>query len=159
MWVRRCFQMPPAACPSDRAHAARLQVDGMNVLAVREAVKVAMAHARTEGPVMMEMDTYRYHGHSMSDPGSTYRTRDEITGIRQERDPVERLRKLIVEKQLLDPAEMKTIEKAQRKIVDDAVAAGKASPEPPTENLMQNMNLATRNVVIRGVDSQTRTAL
>ena len=85
------------------------------------------------GPIVLEMDTYRYHGHSMSDPGSTYRTRDEITGIRQERDPVERLRKLVVELDLLDPAEIKAIEKAQRKIVDDAVAAGKASPEPPTE--------------------------
>ena len=79
--------------------------------------------------------------------------------IRDRRDPVERLRKLILEKDLLDPAEIKTIEKAQRKIVDDAVAAGKASPEPPTENLMRNMNQATANVVIRGVDSQTRTAL
>ena len=137
-----------------------LKVDGMDALAVKKAMAFAKEHCVSgKGPIVLEMDTYRYHGHSMSDPGSTYRTRDEITGIRQERDPVERLRKLIVEKQLLDPAEMKTIEKAQRKIVDDAVAAGKASPEPPTENLMQNMNLATRNVVIRGVDSQTRTAL
>ena len=65
----QCVGEHAAACPSDRAHAARLQVDGMNVLAVREAVKVAMAHARTEGPVMMEMDTYRYHGHSMPRAG------------------------------------------------------------------------------------------
>ena len=67
-----------------------IKVDGMNVLAVREAVKLAMAHARTEGPVMMEMDTYRYHGHSMSDPGITYRNRDEVAGVRKTRDPVER---------------------------------------------------------------------
>jgi pyruvate dehydrogenase E1 component alpha subunit len=132
----------------------------MDALAVKKAMAFAKAHCVSgKGPIVLEMDTYRYHGHSMSDPGSTYRTRDEITGIRQERDPVERLRKLILEKDLLDPAEIKTIEKAQRKIVDDAVAAGKASPEPPTENLMRNMNQATANVVIRGVDSQTRTAL
>ena len=95
----------------------------------------------------------------MGDPGSAYRTRDEITGIRQERDPVERLRKLIVEHALLDQGEIKQIEKLQRKIVDDAVAAGKASPEPPLENLMLNMNQVTENVAIRGVDSSSLTAL
>ena len=65
----------------------------MNVLAVREAAKLAMEHARTEGPVMMEMDTYRYHGHSMSDPGITYRSRDEVSGVRTTRDPIKLLEK------------------------------------------------------------------
>lgn len=137
-----------------------LKVDGMDALAVKQAIAFAKAHCVSgKGPIVLEMDTYRYHGHSMSDPGSTYRTRDEITGIRQERDPVERLRKLILESELLDPAEIKAIEKAQRKIVDDAVAAGKASPEPPAENLMKNMNTNLENVVVRGVDSHTRTHL
>lgn len=137
-----------------------LKVDGMDALAVKKAVAFAKAHCVAgKGPIVLEMDTYRYHGHSMSDPGSTYRTRDEITGIRQERDPVERLRKLIVEHALLDQGEIKQIEKLQRKIVDDAVAAGKASPEPPLENLMLNMNQVTDNVVIRGVDSSSLTAL
>jgi pyruvate dehydrogenase E1 component alpha subunit len=64
-----------------------------------------------------------------------------------------------VEHALLDQGEIKQIEKLQRKIVDDAVAAGKASPEPPLENLMLNMNQVTDNVVIRGVDSSSLTAL
>ncbi len=63
------------------------------------------------GPIILEMDTYRYHGHSMSDPGSTYRTRDEISNMRQLRDPVEHVRKLLLEKAGADPAELKKIEK------------------------------------------------
>jgi pyruvate dehydrogenase E1 component alpha subunit len=123
-----------------------LKVDGMDALAVKQAIKFAKEHCVSgKGPIVLEMDTYR--------------TRDEITGIRQERDPVERLRKLIVEHELLDTAEIKAIEKAQRKIVDEAVAAGKASPEPPVENLMKNMNQIMDNVVVRGVDSETRTHL
>merc|ERR1711988_1095763 len=99
-----------------------IKVDGMNVLAVREAVKIAMAHATTEGPVMMEMDTYRYHGHSMSDPGITYRSRDEVSGVRQTRDPIQLLGKWLTEDlQLATKEEIKAIETAKRKEVDAAV--------------------------------------
>ena len=137
-----------------------LRVDGMDALAVKQAIKFAKAHCVSgAGPIVLEMDTYRYHGHSMSDPGSTYRTRDEITGIRQERDPVERLRKLIQHHELLAPEEIKAIEKTQRKIVDDAVAAGKASPEPDSNALFRNMNQVAEGIVIRGVDSGARTTL
>ena len=133
-----------------------LRVDGMDALAVKQAVKFAKEHCVSgKGPIVMEMDTYRYHGHSMSDPGSTYRTRDEISGIRQERDPVERLRKLILEHNLLDAAQIKLIEKEQRRIVDEAVEQAKASPFPPNENLTKNMNLNLENIIVRGVDSQT----
>ncbi|XP_039019822.1 pyruvate dehydrogenase E1 component subunit alpha-1, mitochondrial-like [Hibiscus syriacus] len=74
---------------------------------------------------ILEMDTYRYHGHSMSDPGSTYRTRDEISGVRQERDPIERIRKLILSHDLASEKELKVIEKEVRKEVDDAIAQTK----------------------------------
>lgn len=71
----------------------------------------AKKYVLEHGPIILEMDTYRYHGHSMSDPGSTYRTRDEISSMRQLRDPVEHVRKLLLEKAGADPAELKKIEK------------------------------------------------
>lgn len=76
-----------------------------------QAVAFAKKHVLEHGPIILEMDTYRYHGHSMSDPGSTYRTRDEISSMRQLRDPVEHVRKLLLEKAGADPAELKKIEK------------------------------------------------
>ena len=62
-----------------------------------------------QGPIVLELDTYRYHGHSMSDPGSTYRTRDEITSVRQARDPVERARTLAMELGGFSVAEVKEV--------------------------------------------------
>ncbi|PNX79657.1 pyruvate dehydrogenase E1 component subunit alpha mitochondrial-like, partial [Trifolium pratense] len=79
----------------------------MDVLAVKQAVKFAKEHALQNGPLILEMDTYRYHGHSMSDPGSTYRTRDEISGVRQERDPIERVRKLLLSHDIATEKELK----------------------------------------------------
>jgi pyruvate dehydrogenase E1 component alpha subunit len=132
-----------------------LKVDGMDALAVKAGVAFAKAHCVAgKGPIVLEMDTYRYHGHSMSDPGSTYRTRDEITGVRQERDPVERLRKLVVEHNLLSAAEIKALEKEQRALVDRAVAFAKASPEPAPEALFQDVYVAGRGFAARGVDAR-----
>lgn len=111
----------------------------MNVLAVREAVKFAMKHAQTEGPVMMEMDTYRYHGHSMSDPGVTYRSRDEVSEVRQARDPVQFVKSLLLEQAGCNAEEVKAIEKKVRGVVDDAVAAAKAEAPPPSEELTRDI--------------------
>ncbi|CAL4967120.1 unnamed protein product [Urochloa decumbens] len=116
-----------------------LKVDGMDVLAVKQACKFAKEHAVANGPIVLEMDTYRYHGHSMSDPGSTYRTRDEISGVRQERDPIERVRKLIYAHDLATAAELKDMEKEIRKQVDDAIAKAKESSMPDTSELFTNV--------------------
>jgi pyruvate dehydrogenase E1 component alpha subunit len=134
-----------------------LKVDGMDALAVKQGVAYAKAHCVAgKGPIVLEMDTYRYHGHSMSDPGSTYRTRDEITGVRQERDPVERLRKLVVQHELLSAAEIKALEKEQRALVDRAVAAAKACAEPPPEALFTDVYAAVvpPGLTARGVDAR-----
>ena len=75
-----------------------LRIDGQNVLAVREAVKFAGAYSIENGPIFLELDTYRYHGHSMSDPGISYRTKDEVADVRKSRDPVEIARSMLLSK-------------------------------------------------------------
>ncbi|TXG56386.1 hypothetical protein EZV62_017699 [Acer yangbiense] len=127
-------------------------VDGMDALAVKQACKFAKEHALKNGPIILEMDTYRYHGHSMSDPGSTYRTRDEITGVRQERDPIERIRKLILSHDLATEKELKDIEKEMRKRVDDAIAQAKESPMPDPSELFTNVYVKGYGVESYGAD-------
>ena len=78
-----------------------------------QGVQYAKKFVLENGPIVMEADTYRYHGHSMSDPGSTYRTRDEISSMRQLRDPVEHVRKLLTDNNLMETSELKKLEKAR----------------------------------------------
>ncbi|KAK4598270.1 hypothetical protein RGQ29_015657 [Quercus rubra] len=129
-----------------------LKVDGMDALAVKQACKFAKEHALKNGPIILEMDTYRYHGHSMSDPGSTYRTRDEISGVRQERDPIERIRKLILSHDLATEKELKDTEKEVRKLVDDAIAQAKESPMPEPHELFTNVYAKGYGVEAFGAD-------
>ncbi|VVA94091.1 unnamed protein product [Arabis nemorensis] len=116
-----------------------LKVDGMDAFAVKQACKFAKDHALEKGPIILEMDTYRYHGHSMSDPGSTYRTRDEISGVRQERDPIERIKKLVLSHDIATEKELKDMEKEIRKEVDDAIAKAKDCPMPEPSELFTNV--------------------
>ncbi|CAM6085332.1 unnamed protein product [Calypogeia fissa] len=129
-----------------------LKVDGMDALAVKQAVKFAKEHALSKGPIVLEFDTYRYHGHSMSDPGSTYRTRDEISGVRQERDPIERIRKLLIAQEIATVAELKNIEKEAKKTVDDALAKAKESPQPDTEELFSHVYSKSLDALSYGPD-------
>ncbi|KAJ0988237.1 hypothetical protein J5N97_006593 [Dioscorea zingiberensis] len=129
-----------------------LKVDGMDALAVKQACRFAKEHALKNGPIILEMDTYRYHGHSMSDPGSTYRTRDEISGVRQERDPIERIRKLILSHELATAPELKDFEKQVRKEVDAAIAKAKESPMPDPSELFTNVYVKGYGVEAFGAD-------
>lgn len=113
-------------------------VDGMDVLAVKQATAFAKQHALEQGPLCLEMDTYRYHGHSISDPGSTYRTRDEIQGMRQTRDPIEHVKTLLKEHKFADATEIKRVEKEIRKEVNDEIEQAKKDNYPPTEFLWKN---------------------
>lgn len=108
----------------------------------------------SQGPIILEMDTYRYHGHSMSDPGSTYRTREEISGVRQQRDPVERMRQLILHHELMTQDDLKVIEKEERKKVDDAIEEGKNCAEPSLNTLATEVYAQPPSSFSRGVEME-----
>jgi pyruvate dehydrogenase E1 component alpha subunit len=111
------------------------EVDGMDVLKVREAGERAMAHCRGgKGPYILELKTYRYRGHSMSDPAK-YRTRDEVSKMREERDPIDGLRKLILEGDYAGEDAIKEIDKEIRAVVNDAAKFAQESPEPDASEL------------------------
>ncbi|WP_459696874.1 pyruvate dehydrogenase (acetyl-transferring) E1 component subunit alpha [Acidisoma sp. C75] len=111
-----------------------MQVDGMNVIAVKEAAEKAIAHCRAgNGPFLLEMKTYRYRGHSMSDPAK-YRTREEVQKMRSERDCIEAVHHLLTE-QGVDEAEIKKIDEAVKAVVQDAADFAQSSPEPDPKEL------------------------
>jgi pyruvate dehydrogenase E1 component alpha subunit len=111
-----------------------LQVDGMNVVAVKEAAEKAIAHCRAgNGPFLLEMKTYRYRGHSMSDPAK-YRTREEVQKMRSERDCIEAVHHLLTE-QGVDEAEIKKIDDAVKAVVQEAADFAQSSPEPDAKEL------------------------
>jgi pyruvate dehydrogenase E1 component alpha subunit len=113
-----------------------LRVNAMDVLAVRQASKYARDWTISgKGPLVLEMVTYRYGGHSMSDPGTTYRTREEIQHMRSTRDPINGLKSRIVEAEIATEEELKQIEKQVRQHVDQATAEAAASPEPDLSEL------------------------
>ena len=111
------------------------QVDGMDVLAVKAAGEEAVAWARTgNGPIILEMKTYRYRGHSMSDPAK-YRTKEEVQRVRSERDPIDRLREQIIEDGHAEDQALKTIDREIKAIVTEASEFAQNSPEPDPREL------------------------
>ena len=126
------------------------KIEGQNVLAVREAFKWAKNYAIKNGPLFIELSTYRYHGHSMSDPGITYRTREEINDVRTNRDPVEIVRKLLLENSWAAESELKEIEKKIRADIEADVEKIKSDPEPSAEDLYTNVGFGDH--YIRGVE-------
>ena len=111
------------------------EVDGMDVLAVKDAGARAVQHCRAgQGPYILEVKTYRYRGHSMSDPAK-YRTREEVSKMREERDPIDGLRALIMDNKLADEDAIKAIDKDVKAVVNDAAKFAQESPEPAESEL------------------------
>lgn len=110
-------------------------VDGMDVLAVRDAGKKAVEHARSgKGPYILEVMTYRYRGHSMSDPAK-YRTREEVQKVREKSDAIEHVRELLLSGKHASEEDLKAIDKEIKEIINDAAEFARESPEPAIEEL------------------------
>ncbi len=119
------------------------QVNGMDVLAVREAGERAVAHCRAGlGPYLLEMKTYRYRGHSMSDPAK-YRTREEVQKMREQSDCIETTRKLLLEQLGVTEAELKLVDDEVKAIVQDSADFAQESPEPPEAELWTDILVET----------------
>jgi pyruvate dehydrogenase E1 component alpha subunit len=111
------------------------QVDGMDVRAVKAAGDKAVKWCREgNGPYILEMQTYRYRGHSMSDPAK-YRTREEVQKVRSEQDPIEQVRNRLLENKWASEEEIKKIDSEVREVVNDAAEFATHDPEPDPSEL------------------------
>jgi pyruvate dehydrogenase E1 component alpha subunit len=112
-----------------------MAVDGMDVFAVEAAGSKAVAHCRAgKGPYVLEMKTYRYRGHSMSDPGK-YRTKEEVDRMRAQHDPIDHLRQRMLAEDAIDEEGLKKIDREVKDIVTDAADFAQTSPEPDPAEL------------------------
>jgi pyruvate dehydrogenase E1 component alpha subunit len=117
-----------------------MQVDGMDVLSVKEAAEMAVAHCRAgKGPYLLEIKTYRYRGHSMSDPAK-YRTREEVQSMRTQHDCIEGARHRLEETGMAEAA-FKKIDDEVKAIIQDAADFAQSSPEPDPSELWTDILL------------------
>ncbi len=114
------------------------EVDGMDVIAVREAVVEALQHCRKKGPFIIEMETYRYRGHSMSDPAK-YRTKEEVQGMREKHDAIEKMRAKLLKQNWASEKQLKAIELSVREKMKAAADFALAQPLPDQEQLFTDV--------------------
>ncbi|EME45319.1 hypothetical protein DOTSEDRAFT_71147 [Dothistroma septosporum NZE10] len=127
-----------------------LKINGMDVLAVKAAVQHGKDWcANGNGPLVHEYVTYRYGGHSMSDPGTTYRTREEIQRMRSTNDPIAGLKQKLIEWGVVSEEELKGIDKEARSHVDEEVAAAEAMEPPPA-----TPEVLFEDIYVRGSEPQ-----
>ncbi len=118
-----------------------VQVDGMDVVAVKSAGEKAIKHARDgKGPMILEMKTYRYRGHSMSDPAK-YRTREEVKEVRSESDPIDMVKERLIAEGWADQDSLKAIDKEIKAVVADSADFALESPEPDPAELYTDVLL------------------
>jgi pyruvate dehydrogenase E1 component alpha subunit len=116
-----------------------VEVDGQDVLEVHRVAKIAIDRARAgEGPTLIECKTYRYVGHHEGDPGTDYRTRDEVQRWK-EQDPVKRARQSLIESAVADESELKAVDQEVERLIDQAVEFAEKSPEPLPDSVNEHV--------------------
>jgi len=114
-------------------------VDGMDIMKVREAAQKAIETVRTsKSPYFLEIETYRFHGHSMGDP-ERYRTSEEVKCWQNEEDPLGIYHKYLVDNQIASPEDLDGLEKSAEEEIQQAVQFAESSPEPQTKDLYKNL--------------------
>ncbi len=137
--LRRASSTPELYTRGEAFNIPGEAVDGMDVLAVKRAGEKAVAHCRAgKGPYILEMKTYRYRGHSMSDPAK-YRSRDEVQKMREEHDPIDHIRSLILKGKHATEEDLKAVDKDVKAIVNEAAEFARTSPEPAPEELYKDI--------------------
>lgn len=115
------------------------EVDGMDVELVKKAADEAVKYVRSgKGPMLLEMKTYRYRGHSMSDPGN-YRSKEEVSNMKELHDPIENLKNKLIKLNYATEEELKSIDQSIRKIVNDSVEFSENSPLPDPSELYDDI--------------------
>lgn len=118
-----------------------VEVDGMDVIAVRDAASAALKEIRAGGgPMILEMKTYRYRGHSMSDPAK-YRTREEVNEVRAHHDPIDHVKAMVLDQKFASEDDLKAMDKEVRQIVNASAEFAQESPEPDPSELYTDVSV------------------
>lgn len=129
--------------------ASGIKFNGHNLFEVREAIKYAKKYCLEHGPIFVNINTYRYHGHSMSDPGITYRTREEVSDVRKTRDPIQFLKKQILDNDLMTEKELKEIDKEIKKSIQKSADKALKQEEFSIETLTDDVFAPDRKFYVR----------
>jgi len=126
-----------------------LWVDGQDIFAVYEAARYAKEWAQQNGPILLETETYRYYGHSMSDPGISYRTREEVQEVRNKRDPIIRMKNRLIEMGITTEDALKEIDNEVKDLVTEGTEKAIKGPYPSHHELVENV-LVDKEYFVRG---------
>lgn len=127
-----------------------IRADGNNIFQVREVIKFAKKWSIENGPLFLEFMTYRYHGHSMSDPGTTYRSRDEVQSHRKTTDPIVKLGLIMIENKLATPEELEKIDEVADDFVVTQVEQARGDPDVSMSELTTHIYVDNENHYVRG---------